>query len=139
MKIKREYEIKRSCETERSKEKVEQPRENNNESERKVRIYVEASENKSTMSEKENEKSENNGEVESSIKKEIQKEKEEEESFCVKQKDVRVACSSNQPSLELEYKKINFATTDINLSLPNVDVSLQQGFEKEFPKIFITS
>ena len=78
-----------------------------------------------------NEKSGNNGEVGSSINKEIQKEneerkekeseKEEEGRFCVKQKDVRVAYSSNQPLLELEYKKIFFATNDVNFSLPSVD------------------
>ena len=36
---------------------------------------------------------------------------------------------------EIKYKKICFATKDINLSLSNVDVSSPQGFEKGFPKI----
>ena len=65
---------------------------------------------------------------------EERKEKEEEESYCVKQRDVTVAYCSNQPFLKLEYKKICFSTNDINLSLPSVDVSLMQEFEEEFPK-----
>ena len=60
------------------------------------------------------------------------KEKEEEDSCCVKQRDVRVTYCSNQPLLELEYKKICFATNDVNLSLPSVDVFLMQEFEEEF-------
>ena len=128
MKIKREYENKKSCETERSKENDEKKSE------------------KEKVREKENEKSENNGEVESPIKKEIQKEndkrkdkeeskeKEEEESFCVKQRDMRVLYCSNQPLLELECKKICFATNEINFSLPSVNVSLLHKFKEEFPK-----
>ena len=126
MKIKREYEIKRSWETERSKEVFEQESEKN-------------------MSKKENKKSENNGEVESLIQKEIQKEndkrrekeeskEEEEESFCVKQKDVRVAYCSNQLLLEPEYKKICFATNDVNFFLPSIGVSISQKFKDEFAK-----
>ena len=59
--------------------------------------------------------------------------KEEEESFCVKQKDVRVAYSCNQPLLELEYKKIYFSTNDVNFSLSNVDY-FSQKFKDDFAK-----
>ena len=47
---------------------------------------------------------------------------------------MRVAYSSNQPLLELEYKKICFVTNDLNLSFPSVVDSFSQKFKDEFAK-----
>uniref|UniRef100_A0A2N9F738 CCHC-type domain-containing protein n=1 Tax=Fagus sylvatica TaxID=28930 RepID=A0A2N9F738_FAGSY len=104
VKLKRENELKKNCETESSKKEDEKESERKKESEKKK-------ERVTNMSEKQ--------------KKQV--------SFYAKASDVKSAFYANQPIFVLLYKEACFNTNKLDESLPSVDVSLLQEYEDVFP------
>jgi hypothetical protein len=104
VKLKRENELKKNCETESSK------KEDKKESERKK------------VSEKKKERVTNTSEQQ---KKQV--------SFYAKASDVKSAFYANQPIFVLLYKEACFNTNELDESLPSVVVSLLQEYEDVFP------
>ena len=104
MKLKRENELKRNCETESSKKEDKKESERKKESEKKK-------ERVTNMSEKQ--------------KKQV--------SFYAKTSDVKSDFYTNQPIFVLLYKEAYFNTNELNESLPSVVVSLLQEYEDVFP------
>jgi hypothetical protein len=104
MKLKRENELKKNCETESSKKDDEKESERKKESEKKK-------ERVTNMSEKQ--------------KKQV--------SFYAKASDVKSAFYANQPIFVLLYKEACFNTNELDESLPSVVVSLLQEYEDVFP------
>ena len=70
------------------------------------------------------------------MKREVGKNCENESSKEVVENESEKNISGKEKEEEFKHKKICFATNNINLSLPNVDVSLIQDLEEEFPKTF---
>jgi hypothetical protein len=104
VKLKRENELKKNCETESSKKEDEKESERKKESEKKK-------ERVTNMSEKQ--------------KKQV--------SFYAKASDVKSAFYANQPIFVLLYKEACFNTNKLDESLPSVVVSLLQEYEDVFP------
>jgi hypothetical protein len=104
VKLKRENELKKNCETESSKKEVEKESERKKESEKKK-------ERVTNMSEKQ--------------KKQV--------SFYAKASDVKSAFYANQPIFVLLYKEACFNTNKLDESLSSVVVSLLQEYEDVFP------
>jgi hypothetical protein len=104
VKLKRENELTKNCETESSKKEDEKESERKKESEKKK-------ERVTHMSEKQ--------------KKQV--------SFYAKAGDVKSAFYANQPIFVLLYKEACFNTNELEESLPSVVVSLLQEYEDVFP------
>jgi hypothetical protein len=104
VKLKRENELKKNCETESSKKEDEKESERKKESEKKK-------ERVTNMSEKQ--------------KKQV--------SFYAKASDVKSAFYANQPIFVLLYNEACFNTNKLDESLPSVVVSLLQEYEDVFP------
>jgi hypothetical protein len=104
VKLKRENELKKNCETESSKKEDEKESERKKESEKKK-------ERVTNMSEKQ--------------KKQM--------SFYAKASDVKSAFYANQPIFVLLYNEACFNTNKLDESLPSVVVSLLQEYEDVFP------
>jgi hypothetical protein len=104
VKLKRENELKKNCETESSKKEDEKESERKKESEKKK-------ERVTNMSEKQ--------------KKQV--------SFYAKVSDVKSAFYANQPIFVLLYKEACFNTNKLDESLSSVVVSLLQEYEDVFP------
>jgi hypothetical protein len=104
VKLKRENELKKNCETESSKKEDEKESERKKESEKKK-------ERVTNMSEKQ--------------KKQV--------SFYAKASDVKSAFYANQSIFVLLYKEACFNTNKLDESLPSVVVSLLQEYEDVFP------
>jgi hypothetical protein len=105
VKLKRENELKKNCETQSSKKEDEKESERKKESEKKK-------ERVTNMSEKQ--------------KKQV--------SFYAKASDVKSAFYVNQPIFVLLYNEACFNTKKLDESLPSVVVSLLQEYEGVFPK-----
>jgi hypothetical protein len=104
VKLKRENELKKNCESESSKKEDEKESERKKESEKKK-------ERVTNMSEKQ--------------KKQV--------SFYVKASDVKSAFYANQPIFVLLYKEACFNTNKLDESLLSIVVSLFQEYEDVFP------
>ena len=109
VKLKRENELKRNCESESSNKVDEKESERKKEGEKK----------------KECEKKIQSWENERKTKKQV--------SFYAKASDVKSAFYTNQPIFVLLYKKACFNTNELDESLPSVIVSLLQEYEDVFP------
>ena len=109
MKLKRENDLQKNCDTKSSKTDDEK------ESERK----------KKSEQKKESEKKIESGKSERKTKKQW--------SFYAKASDVKNAFYTNQPIFVLLYKEICFNTNKLDESLPSVVVSLLQEYEDMFP------
>ena len=55
-------------------------------------------------------------------------------SFYAKESDVMRAYFSQMPMIVLMYKEANFATDELNISLPSVFVSLLKEYDDLFPE-----
>uniref|UniRef100_A0A2N9G0F9 RNA-directed DNA polymerase n=1 Tax=Fagus sylvatica TaxID=28930 RepID=A0A2N9G0F9_FAGSY len=104
VKLKRENELKKNCETESSKKEDEKESERKKESEKKKERVTNTSEQQ---------------------KKQV--------SFYAKASDVKSAFYANQPIFVLLYKEACFNTNELDESLPSVVVSLLQEYEDVFP------
>jgi hypothetical protein len=104
VKLKRENELKKNCETESSKKEDEKESERKKESEKKKERVTNTSEQQ---------------------KKQV--------SFYAKASDVKSAFYANQPIFVLLYKEARFNTNELDESLPSVVVSLLQEYEDVFP------
>ena len=114
MKLKRENDLQKNCDTESSKTDDEKESERKKESEQKKE-----SENK-----KESKKKIESGKNERKTK---------QWSFYTKASDVKNAFYANQPIFVLLYKEVCFNTNELDQSLPSVVVSLLQEYEDMFP------
>ena len=110
MKLKRENDLQKNCDTESSKTDDEK------ESEKKK---------KRVNRKKESEKKIESGKSERKTKK--------QESFYAKASDVKNDFYTNQPIFVLLYKEACFNTNELDKSLPSVVVSLLQEYEDVFP------
>uniref|UniRef100_A0A2N9F7E8 RNA-directed DNA polymerase n=2 Tax=Fagus sylvatica TaxID=28930 RepID=A0A2N9F7E8_FAGSY len=104
VKLKRENELKKNCETESSKKEDEKESERKKESEKKKERVTNTSEQQ---------------------KKQV--------SFYAKASDVKSAFYANQPIFVLLYKEACFNTNELDESLPSVVISLLQEYEDVFP------
>jgi hypothetical protein len=104
VKLKRENELKKNCETESSKKEDEKESERKKESEKKKERVTNTSEQQ---------------------KKQV--------SFYAKASDVKNAFYANQPIFVLLYKEACFNTNELDESLPSVVISLLQEYEDVFP------
>jgi hypothetical protein len=104
VKLKRENELKKNCETESSKKEDEKESERKKESEKKKKRVTNTSEQQ---------------------KKQV--------SFYAKASDVKNAFYANQPIFVLLYKEACFNTNELDESLPSVVISLLQEYEDVFP------
>jgi hypothetical protein len=104
VKLKRENELKKNCETESSKKEDKKESERKKESEKKKERVTNTSEQQ---------------------KKQV--------SFYAKASDVKSAFYANQPIFVLLYKEACFNTNELDESLPSVVVSLLQEYENVFP------
>jgi hypothetical protein len=104
VKLKRENELKKNCETESSKKEDEKESERKKESEKKKERVTNTSEQQ---------------------KKQM--------SFYAKASDVKSAFYANQPIFVLLYKEACFNINELDESLPSVVVSLLQEYEDVFP------
>jgi hypothetical protein len=104
VKLKRENELKKNCETESSKKEDEKESERKKESEKKKERVTNMSETQ---------------------KKQV--------SFYAKASDVKSVFYANQPIFVLLYKEACFNTNKLDESLPSVVVSLLQEYEDVFP------
>jgi hypothetical protein len=125
VKLKRENELKRNCESESSKKVDEKESESNKESEKKK------------VSERKKE-SEKNKECEKKIECEENewKTKKKQVCFYVKASHVKNAFYTNKPIFVLLYKKACFNTNKLDKFLPSVVVSLLREYEDVLPGIF---
>ena len=108
MKLKRENELKKNCETEGSKKMM------------RKRVKGKTGVNR----EKKSEKKKESGENERKTKKQA--------SFYAKASDVKSAFYTNQPIFALLFKNACFNTNELDESLPSVVVSLLQEYEDVF-------
>ena len=115
VKLKRENELKRNCESESSKKVDEKESESEKESERK----------KEGGKKRACEKKIQSGENKRKTKKQV--------SFYAKASDVKSAFYTNQSIFVLLYKEACFNTNELDESLPSVVVSLLQEYEDVFP------
>ncbi|KAJ9707443.1 hypothetical protein PVL29_002460 [Vitis rotundifolia] len=109
MKLKRENDLQKNCDTKFSKKDDEKESETKKKSEQK----------------RESEKKIKRGKNERKTKK--------QRSFYAKARDVKNAFYTNQPIFVLLYKEVCFNTNELDESLPNVIVSLLQEYEDVFP------
>jgi hypothetical protein len=104
VKLKRENELKKNCETESSKKEDEKESERKKESEKKKERVTNTS-----------------------------KQQKKQVSFYAKASDVKNAFYANQPIFVLLYKEACFNTNELDESLPSVVISLLQEYEDVFP------
>jgi hypothetical protein len=119
VKLKRENELKRNCESESLKKVDEKRAKEKKRVKRKKRVK-----GKKRLKRKKSEKKRDSEENEKKTKKQV--------SFYAKASDVKNAFYTNQPIFVLLYKEACFNTNELDESLPSVVVSLLQEYEDVF-------